>query len=653
MRNIYKLQRLFLLLIVLFLGLSLQAQSLRLKKADKYFHQFSYDKAIKNYEALEDKSAGVYRNLAKSYLMLGNTGKAEDHYANLMNTGKYKSEDVYDYASVLMMNKKYDEAANWMQKFYKLKPEDSRAQRFMSDPLYYRELLKADMKVALKNLDINTELADFSPVYYQKDKVVFASSRYKKFLFNRNWNGNRQPFLDLFVADLSSDNTLSNAVKFDKNVNKKYHDAPATFNKEGDYMIVTRNVYDKKLEDNKLMLYESELQYDQFWSEPRALHFNDESYSCGHASMTPDGKLMYFASDMPGGLGGSDIYKVERQSDGSWGQPVNLGSTINTEGDEMFPYIDDKGGYLFYSSDGLPGLGGLDIFVSKVRRDGSFTTPLNLGAPINSNRDDFSFIYKENGSGFISSNRLGGKGDDDIYSFTNIMNFKDKIEDCYISGTITDAKTQQPLDFARVILYDSNGKELDSFETGKDGKYLYPIDCGNAYKFTVVRNDYQIARGEVNTSEFDTPNVVKDFALTKVNEYVDKTTGKTKDMCDIRIRPLYYDLDKFYIRMEDKVKLDKIVALMNEYPEMILELTSHTDARASKAYNVRLSNNRTNSVVQYLVSKGISKDRLVAKWMGEIYPVNGCVDGVKCSEAEHQLNRRTEFKILNCVRYID
>ena len=628
----------------------LQSQSVRLKRADKYFQEFSYDKAIKAYESLDDKSPDVYRNLAKSYLMLGNTEKAEMNYSDLMNTGKYKSKDVYSYASILLMNKKYDEAANWLEKYYKLNPEDRRAQLFMRDPVYYRDLLKSDLKVSLEDLDINTVYEDFSPVYYKDGQVVFASSRGGNSMVNRKWNGNRQPYLDLYISDLQADNQLGDVKKFDKNINKKYHDAPATFNKEGDYMIVTRNVYNKDLRDNKLMLYESELKYGKYWSDPVPLHFNNVSYSCGQATMTPDGKLMYFVSDMPGGFGGTDLYKVERLSDGSWGVPENLGDEINTEGNEMFPYYDSKGGYLFFSSDGIPGLGGLDIFVSKVRKDGSYTLPLNLGSPINSNRDDFSFIYKEDGSGFLSSNRSGGKGDDDIYSFRHLMNFKDKIEDCYLRGTITDKETHQPLDFARVILYDEQGKELGSFETKQDGKYLYPIDCSSVYKLVVMHEGYKSERSDVDAGSFDTSDIVKDFSLLKPGMFNEGTPGEgAKGLCDIRIKPLYYDLDKYYIRYKDKVELDKIISLMNKYPQMVLEVASHTDARATKPYNVTLSHNRTNSVIEYLTTHGIKKDRLVAKWFGEIYPVNGCVDGVKCSEEQHQLNRRTEFKILNCV----
>ena len=633
------------MIFTVFTGMNMQAQSLRLKKADKYFNEFSYDKAIQAYESIENKNAGIYRNLAKSYLMLGDTGKAEDNYANLMATGKYKPSDVYDYAAVLLMNKKYDEAANWMQKYYKLKPNDSRAKAFMEDPLYYRQLLRNDSSIELVNQDINTEYEDFSPVYYKDKEVVFASSRGTSLLVNRRWNGNRQPFLDLYRAKLTEGNNLSDVTRFDKNINKKYHDAPATFNQEGDYMVVTRNIYnDENILDNKLWLYDSELQYDQYWSEPRPLHFNSTNYSCGQASMTPDGKLMYFASDMPGGFGGTDIYKVERNADGTWGNPVNLGATVNTEGNEMFPYFDPKGGYLFYSSNGLPGLGGLDIFVTKVRRDGSYTKPVNMGSPLNSNRDDFSFIYKDDGTGFISSNRSGGKGDDDIYGFKNMKPFSDKIQDCYLSGTVTDKSSQQPLDFARVILYDNRGEKLGEIETKADGKYMYPIDCGKVYKMVVIREGYKMERAEIDTKTFDTPDIVKDFALMKPDESPDKA------LCEYRIAPLYYDLDKYYIRYQDKVRLDEIIALMNKYPQMVLEVASHTDSRATKPYNVTLSHNRTNSVVEYLVNHGINKDRIVAKWFGEIYPVNGCVDGVKCSEEEHQQNRRTEFKILNCVR---
>jgi len=643
--KIYTKQRIVLVLLSLMLGFSASAQSLRLKKANKYFKEYAYDKAVRAYESIDDKTPAIYRNLAKSYVMLNNLDKAEENYSSLMSSGAYQPEDVYDYASVLMMNKKYDEAANWMEKFYKLKPDDSRAKAYMANPLYYRDLLQSDPKMALNNLDINTPYEDFSPVYYKDNEVVFASSRDNSHLINRKWNGNRQPFLDLYLADLTDGNNLTNVRKFNEVVNKKYHDAPATFNQAGDYMIVTRNIYTKdKLNDNKLWLYESHLIDNSYWDDPTPLYFNDKNFSTGQASLSPDGKIMYFVSDRPGGFGGTDIYKTVKGIDGKWSVPENLGPKINSEGNEMFPYYDAKGNYLFFSSNGWPGLGGLDVFVTKVKRDGSYTKPQNLGAPINSNRDDFGFIYKQDGSGFVSSNRAGGKGDDDIYSYKNMPNFQDKIKECYLSGTITDKTTQEPLAYAQVILTDAAGNKLKEVETKADGKYDFGIDCGNVYNVLVLRQPYNEAKANIDTKTYDTPNIVKDFALEKPGE---KLLEKDQ-LCDHKIAPIYYDLDKFYIRFKDKLKLDKIVALMNKYPEMKLEVSSYTDSRASKPYNVKLSKNRTMSAINYLTSHGISKDRLVAKWFGELYPVNGCVDGVKCSEAEHQLNRRTEFKILNC-----
>ncbi len=645
MKIIYTKQRIVLVLLSLMLGFAVQSQSLRLKKANKFFKEYSYDKAIRAYESIDDKTPSVYRNLAKSYLMLGNIDKAEGNYAALMSTGGYQPEDVYDYASVLMMNKKYDEAANWMEKYYKLKPDDRRAQAFMSNPLYYRDLLQSDPKMALNNLDINTPYEDFSPVYYKDNQVVFASSRDYSHMVNRKWNGNRQPFLDLYVADLTDGNNLTNVRKFNEVVNKQYHDAPASFNQTGDYMIVTRNIYtDDNLNDNKLWLYESHLVDNSYWDEPSPLYFNDKHFSNGQASLSPDGNIMYFASDRPGGFGGTDIYKSVKGKDGKWSAPENLGPKINSEGNEMFPYYDAKGGYLFFSSNGWPGLGGLDVFVTKVKRDGSYTKPQNLGAPINSNRDDFGFIYKQDGSGFVSSNRAGGKGDDDIYSYKNMPKFQDKIKECYLAGTITDKQTGEPLPYAQVLLTDANGNKLKEVETKADGKYDFGIDCGNVYNVLVLRQPYNEAKANIDTKTYDTPNIVKDFALEKPGEKI----LEKDQLCDHKIEPIYYDLDKFYIRFKDKLKLDKIVALMNKYPEMKLEVSSYTDARASKPYNVKLSKNRTMSAINYLTSHGISQERLVAKWFGELYPVNGCVDGVKCSEAEHQLNRRTEFKILNC-----
>ncbi len=639
-----------LLLVILLIFNSLNAQKSRVRQADSYFENFSYAKAIIAYKNLKYKSPRVYRNIAKSYLMLGHTDKAEEYYNELINTGKYNASDLYSLASVLQMNKKYEEASSWMQKYAQRNPADSRGRRFVENPTYYEELIVIDTTVSLNNLAINTKYQDFSPTYYKKDKVAFASSRDDSYFVNRKWNGNNQPFLDLYIADLQDNNVLSNVRKFSKKVNKKFHDAPATFNKDGNVMIITRNNYEKiiakkgKVCDNNLMLYESILSDKQVWSNPEKLSFNNKNYSCGQASLTPDGQTMYFASNMPGGFGGTDIYIVKRTADGTWGKPKNLGNRINTEGNEMFPYFDEKNNFLFYSSNGLPGLGGLDVFVAKVRRDGSFTLPTNLGAPVNTNKDDFSFIYKIDGSGFLSSNRDGGKGDDDIYGFVNLHKFKSRINEMYLSGVIIDKNTGEPLKYTRVILYDKAGNMVGDFETKEDGKYDYPIDYGKSYTMVVEHSGYDKKETLINTKETGKKDIVRNFEFIKIKTNEDKL----KELCAIRIAPLYFNLDKYYILDVEKPTLDRIVAILNKYPAIILEVSSYTDSRASKRYNKRLSKRRTKAVVKYLVSKGIDKDRLVSKWFGEENLVNACADGVKCSEKEHQMNRRSEFKILNC-----
>jgi len=632
------------LIIALIIGFQANAQDSGFKKADKYYNNLSYVKAIKAYESVSKKNANVYRNLAKSYLVLGNTMKAEENYAYLMSSGDYKPEDIYDYASVLLMNQKYNDAKKWMKKYAQKNPGDERVEQFLKNPEYFRKLMKVNEELVLTDAGVNTSYEDFSPAYYGEDKVVFASSRNANLAINRKWSGNDQPFLDLFMADVAADNLLSDAKNFTTVVNKKFHDGPVAFNKASDFMVVTRNMYNKgEIEENKLWLYDSNLQTNSTWSTPRPLHFNSKDYQCGHATLSQDAQMMYFVSDMPGGKGKTDIYVVDRKSDGTWGTPRNVGKNINTRGKEMFPYLSPDGQYLFFSSDGWPGLGGLDIFVAKIRDDGSITKPINLGTPINSSMDDFSLIYKTTGTGFLSSNRPGGHGDDDIYSYRNLTKFKKILRDWKLSGTITDKNSNQTLENAVVNLYDVNGKELGSYTTKSDGHYDFLIGYDQDYKLIVNSLDYEVATSMASSKNNETGQVIKDFAL-------ERNIPKKMPLCELKVPTLYYDLDKYYIKGQYESELDHIVSLLNDYPEMKLEIISHTDCRASKAYNVRLSKNRTNSVVKYLLGKGVDINRLVPKWKGETQLINACSDNVKCSEEEHQQNRRTEFIIANCKK---
>jgi outer membrane protein OmpA-like peptidoglycan-associated protein/tetratricopeptide (TPR) repeat protein len=630
-------RKIFTLSIIAFFTINLQAQSWKLKKADEAFNRYDYATALSLYKGLKDKTADVYRNMAESYVMLGQLDKAVESYAKVMESGDYKPEDLYRYAYLLRMEGNYDAANQYMKKYAQLKPGDTRVKHFLRNPGYIAELQKMNTGLNIKNVSVNSSYQDFGPVYYDNGKLVFASSRGKKFIGGRIWSGNEQPYLNLYIADITEDNDLANARLFFDKVNKKYHDGPVSFNASYDYMVVTRNIYNEKnLSENKLWLYEANKTGDD-WSDPKPLHFNSKEYSCGHAALSQDGNTMYFVSDMPGTYGKTDLYIV-RKENGEWGQPRNLGNIVNTEGKEMFPYLTEDGKYLFFASDGLPGLGGLDVFVSEVKEDGSLSEPVNVGSVINTNRDDFALTFKGDGSGFFSSNREGGKGDDDIYSFTGLKDFMQKFRK--VNVVVKVENLDKP---AKVKLIDENGKVVAEETIRPSGEVTFDkLDPQKNYKVVVESPDFEPLQAGVDKSEFENADTVyKKFKLEPKEPAITE-----ENICSYKLPTTYYDLDKYYLRDNDKKQLDKLVDLMNKYPHVKLLVESHTDSRASKPYNIRLSRNRTMSVVKYLRSKGIPRKRIIAKWYGETRPVNKCVDGVECSEEEHQLNRRTEFKFV-------
>ena len=630
-----------LLLVFLMLTPALQAQQWRLKKADEYYKRFDYKNAIASYEMLKDKDkdAHVWRNLAEAYYVMGDVAKATSSYEKLIETGDYTAEDMYRYAYLLRRMGNYDQSNVWMEKYAARNPGDSRAMRFLANVHYNKDLEIMNKEVRIKNVSVNGAYEDFGPAYYGDSTVVFTSARG----FGRVWSGNDQRYLNLFESRMAEDGDLVEAEQFDRDINERYHDGPVAFDKSGTIMIVTRNIYnEKKLNDNKLWLYESRKDASGKWSEPEPLAFNSKDYSCGHAALTADGNTMYFVSDMPGGKGETDLYKVVRNADGSWGTPERLSDVVNTEGKEMFPSLSDNEEYLFFASDGLPGLGGLDVFAIKLNVEGNPSgDPVNLGTKINGPSDDFALIYKVgDGSGYFSSNREGGKGDDDIYAFKNVKDFKLLLQEYLLSGKVYDTLTNEPLVAHVVVMLD--GKPYKTVEAGPDGKYAVKVRPGHEYHLSVEKEGYKPFEASVSTKGI-THDLTQDIPLARVPEQM-------VDICSYKVQPLYYDLDKYFIRDGDKKKLEEVIALMNKYPEIKVEVGSHTDSRASKAYNIRLSRNRTMSAVRYLTRHGIPRNRLIARWYGESRPVNECVDGVKCSEEQHQLNRRTEFKILDCEK---
>jgi len=727
-----KIYKITIFAITITTALSLSAQDAgKIKKGKKHFDSYSYSKAIEKYEPIAQKTTDINRTLADSYTKIRDTEKAEIYYAEVVKAEDKTPEDVYGYAAILSKNGKYKEAEEWMKTYNSLAKNDSRAIQYSSKPGHYKTLLKDEKRFSIKNIDANSAQEDFGPAYY-KDKVVFASSREGTVSIKRTWNWNQLPFLDMYEATASEDNELSELTELSKGKkNKKYHEGPVSFNKEGTYMVFTRNNYKGKSEDGiiKLQLFSSEMK-DGKWQKEVALPYNNNEYSVGHASLTADGNTMYFASDMPGGTGGVDLYKASKNEDGTWGEAQNLGNKINTEGNEMFPFI-HKDDMLFFASDGHLGLGGLDIFIAQVKGN-DFGKIQNVGVPVNGSKDDFSFILdEESKKGYFASNRSDGKGDDDIYSFNLLKPFTfGKI----IKGTAKDKKGTI-LDSTLITLYDEEGNSLETVTTNENGEYQFTVEPdlnfeldGKKSKFfdgtntatTITEEDVIIADLTLEKDpglslyaiitdkktgnplegvkmtiidnmtgvkiEYLTPNsgsYRKPLAEKKLNDkgsyniilekdgYFSKTVTynteftkpgvyeinsvldlaldpEVKDLAQlIEINPINFDLNKYKIRPDAAIELDKIVAVMNKYPEMEVELGSHTDARGSDAYNRKLSDRRAKASAAYIKKHITNPERIYGKGYGETQIINKCVNGVQCTDEEHEVNRRTEFKVIS------
>lgn len=712
---------------------NLNAQKGKIKKGEKSYEVYSYSECIKKFESVSDKTYAINKKLAESYFKTGDFKNAEKYYAEIANTSETTSDDVYNYASVLAVNEKYPEYEIWMDKFSTLEKGDKRAKLHLQNKGMYNFLLKDKEQFKIKNIDVNTKQEDFGTAYYL-DKVVFASSRSGARLIKRIWNWNKLAFLDLYIAD-NNKSELGKPKRFKKMFNKKFHEGPASYSKDGNFAAFTRNNYENKSKDGivKLKIFTSEKEGEK-WGDPVPMHFNSSEYSVGHPSLTADGKKMYFASDMPGGYGGVDIYVVERNDDGNWGTPKNLGSKINTEGNEMFPFIHEKEGMLFFASNGLVGLGGLDIFLTYVSGN-NFSTPKNLGVPVNGSHDDFALILDEKMErGFFSSNREDGKGDDDIYSFKVLKPFTRNV---ILKGTAKDTKGQI-LANTNVSLYNLNGDVIKTVSSDENGNYEFDVEQNKEYKLEGTKPKY-IAGNEGVDTNTDELVIIKDLTLEKIPDFtllcnvtdeknshpisgvnvsiVDNNKSNTnnditpsngnflvklddynlndklnytfklkkdgyapktvtysellnhlgeyhygikmrkieigEDLGEIlEINPIYFDLDKSYIRTDAKDELDHIVEVMNKYPNMVIELSSHTDCRQTTIYNRKLSDRRAKSSANYIKKRITKPSRIYGNGYGESRLTNNCPceggrgEGLNCTEEQHQQNRRTEFKII-------
>jgi outer membrane protein OmpA-like peptidoglycan-associated protein len=620
---------------------SASAQFGKQKKADALFNSFSYVKAIDVYkEMLANNYNAEYakRRLADCYSMLRDPQNAAIYYADAVKQPNIDPEYYLNYALTLRALKKYDESDVWLNKYKETGVVDSRTQRIIEDKNFITNIYGLKQQYFSKPVSFNSELSDFGAV--EKNGVVtFASSRDKGLGIKRTYSWNQQPFLDLYNTKRDGDKYLD-AKKVEGDVNTRFHEGQVSVSKDGKTMFFTRNNFNdgKKATDgsgvNNLKIYKATLNDEGKWVNIKELPFNSNNYSVGHPSLTSDGSTLYFASDMPGGKGKSDLYKVSVSGD-TFGTPVNLGDKINTEGNELFPFVHNDGN-LFFSSDGLQGLGQLDIFTTVNDQDGNIQEIINLGVPVNSPMDDFSFFLNDSGeTGFIASNREGGMGDDDIYGFDKVPLFS-------IKGTVTDAINKQPIKDAKIVIKDKDGNQIADLVTDDKGQYSINVDRETTYTVEASHPKYQAEPSKIA----DTRNskgktfVQVDFELDPVPD-VDVLAG-------VVIENIYFDFDKHNIRNDAKTELNKVADLMlMTYPQMAIEIGSHTDSRGSFKYNEALGIRRANSTHDYLVSRGVDPKRIKkAEGYGEYNLVNDCKDGIDCSEEAHQLNRRSVFTVL-------
>ena len=494
----------------------------------------------------------------------------------------------------------------------------------------------------IKNLDINTEESDFGTAFLGKDRIIFAAPTDNTMIVKKTWKENNQQFLDLYTGLITSDRQVIDKKRMPGDVNTKYHEAGVAVTKNLKTIYYTANNFYKKeyLTDssgvNNLQMFRASLDVAGKWTMKEKLPFNHVEYSMGHPALSHDDKKLYFVSDMPGGYGSVDIYVVDINDDGSFGEPVNLGPRINTEKRDMFPYI-GKDNVLYFSSDGREGYGELDIYASKIY-DNTVAVPISLESPINSVSDDFAFIIDDDKDrGFFSSNRDEGKGDDDIYSFLALpgLYFHCTQE---IAGVVRSESTGDPISGALVEFRSQDGEVLESTISSLDGSYTFSnAICDSTYVLVASHKGFLNDEKTVSTlNDVDTNALQVDLNLP--DQFVSNK---------VNINTIYFDFDKFNIRKDAAKELDKVVQVMNEYPELLIEAGSHTDSRGKDKYNMKLSEKRAKSTVDYIVSKGIDASRITYQGYGETQLVNQCGNGVKCSDEEHQLNRRTEFKIAN------
>ncbi|MCT4580009.1 MAG: OmpA family protein [Flavobacteriales bacterium] len=625
-----------LLFITLLSGLCLTAQNKNTKKADKEFARYEYVDAAESYKKLIDKGNGspyVYGQLAECYYNIFNTTEAEKWYAKALESDQ-DPEMTYKYSQMLKANGKYEESNAQMDKFASMRPSDHRATAFRKNPDYLPKILEQGKKFNVQDAGFNSSQSDFGGIA-NDGKLYITSARNDN---RKTYGWNEQPFLDIYTLTKNADGSYANATLVNNQINTRFHEGLVSFTPDGKTMYFSRESYfEKDFQKDSL----SNVRYSQLylfkatklgddWDRVESLAINSENYSVKNPSVSPDGSTLYFSSNMPGGYGNFDLYKASINEDGTLGEPENLGQKINTEGQEMFPYVSSNN-TLYFSSNGHLGLGGMDVFYT-LEIDGKMAPVRNIGIPINSNADDFAFmIDEETEEGFVSSNREGGQGSDDVYAVKKLQ----PLCDVLIAATVLDDKTREPINGASVTLYDAEGNKVTSKTTNAEGVAEFIVECEKDSELEVVMEDFESKKVPVKGTSEEELDV--QISLDPIEKIIAPEV--------IVLNPIYFDFDKSNITAQAAFELDKLVQIMTKYPDLVINATSHTDSRGPASYNQRLSQRRAKSTQQYVISKGIDASRIAAEGKGENELKVAC--GANCTDEQHQQNRRSEFIIVS------
>ena len=613
---------------MIFSSTLLNAQNKNTKKADKFFTRFEYSAAIKEYNKLVDKNkadAYVYKQLADSYYHIFNSSEASKWYKEVIKTNQ-EGETYFRYAQMLKGQGKYEEANKQMQVFASKMANDPRAIAFKAEPNYLPRLQDKKKLYDINLLDMNSDKSDFGAILY-KDGVYFASARNGA---RKTFKWTNEPYLDIYRANYNVDGTITNPEEV-KALNTRWHDGPVVFTQDGNTAYFVSETFNQKkgFEKDKesnskfgqVSLYSAKMENGQ-WSNITPLPFTSNAYSTSNPSLSTDGKTLYFSSNMPGGAGGNDVWKVTINADGSFGKPENMGSKVNTASDESFPFISQDNNTLYFASNGHAGFGGYDVFMIDLKAS---TSAINLGKPINSEKDDFAFTFDvQKNIGFVSSNRSGV---DNIYKAIPVCGVE-------VQTRILDAKTGAPIAGANVSIVDDKKNVIATERSNNNGEVAYYVECNKGYTVQASMKDYESNSATVEASKGDMRKVTVALDPIEVIIVEDK----------IILNEIVFEFNKHNITEQGAKELDRLVGVMQKYPAMVIMVKSHTDNRGDDKFNMALSNRRAKSTIDYVISKGIDKARISGKGYGESEPKVDCKE--ECSEEQHAENRRSEFIII-------